>query len=165
MAEVKISKRYAKGLFDFAKNANKLEEAYTEIKQISEVLKENRQLRVILSSPVLDYKKKVSILKEVFKEISLSTLNFLNLIARQGRASLIGDIAQQFVVQYNQEIGKSIATITLAQDLPESLINQIVVTGRKEVAFEGKEIELVKKIDPSIIGGFVCLLFVKQIRQ
>ena len=163
MAEVKISKRYAKGFFDLVKESNHLSDSYAEIKEISEVIKENVELQTALSSPILDDKQKNSMLKAVFKNLSASTFNFLTLITKQGRANLIQDIAQQFILLYNQKIDRNTANIIIAEDLPENILNQILAVGKKQLAFEGKEIEINKKIDPSIIGGFVFQIKDKQI--
>lgn len=163
MAEVKISKRYAKGFFHLAKESDKLLGSYVEIKEVSDVIGENVELKTALSSPLLDDKKKNSILKEVFKTLSPDTFNFLTLITKQGRANLIEDIAQQFIVLYNQEIDKNTATITLAEDLSENILKQILEVGKKQLTFEGKEIEVNKKIDPSILGGFIFQIKDKQI--
>ncbi len=163
MAEVKISRRYAKGLFDFAKNANQLQEVYKEIKEIFDVLKENSELKTILSSPILDEEKKMGILKEIFKGTSQQTLNFLTLLTNKGRVNLLEDVANQFIIKYNQEIGKSSVTLILAEDLAEDLVTQILIAGKKQLSFEGKDIEINKKIDPSIIGGFILRINDKQI--
>jgi F-type H+-transporting ATPase subunit delta len=163
MAEVKISKRYAKGLFDFANSQNELEKINTEITLISDVLKENRELSVFLASPVWDEKKKMSVLKQVFSQISVSTSNFLSLVAKNSRAYLIGSIAYQFRILDNQHIDKSIAYLKLAEDLDENLVNQIMIAGKRQLSFNGKELEVVKKIDKSLIGGFVLQIKDKEL--
>lgn len=162
MVEVKISKRYAKGLFDFAKESNTLDEIYSEINSISIVLKENKELRVLLASPILDDKKKASLLTSLFGGLSKDTLNFLLLLNKNRRVNLIGEIANQFTQLYNLSIEKHIVYLTIAEDLSEDILTQILEVGKKKLSINNK-VEVSKTIDPSIIGGFVLKIKDKQL--
>jgi F-type H+-transporting ATPase subunit delta len=162
MVEVKISKRYAKGLFDFAKESNKLDEIYSEINSVSVVLQENKEIKILLASPILDDKKKSALLTSLFGGLSKDTLNFLLLLNKNRRANLMEEIANQFSHLYNFSIEKYIAHLTLAEDLDDDILTQILEIGKKKLSIHNN-VELKKTIDRSIIGGFVLRIKDKQL--
>ena len=64
-----IARRYAKALVNLAENENDLDNAGKNLTAITEVYKENSELRQVLSDTKVSSRVKLEILKDVLNEI------------------------------------------------------------------------------------------------
>lgn len=148
-----LSKRYAEALFGLAIENNILEKVITDIKLVSKVMAENRELRIVIANPVIDDYKKESIFNSLFSEkVQELTLRFLLLITRKGRESYIYDICDAFDAKYKEH--KNILTVELitAQKTGNTVATEI---SKKLQEATNMNIEIVEKIKEDIIGGFI----------
>lgn len=156
-----VASRYAKSLIDLAVETKQLEEVRNDMRLIKQVCKENREFVILLESPVVKTDKKMAIFKEVFKgKISDTTQAFLDIVARKRREGYIDDIAYSFDEQYKTFKNITSAVITTAVKLDDTTKTQILNIVKQ--SYKG-EIELVEKIDKSLIGGFVLTINDKQV--
>lgn len=160
MLNTRVAKRYAKGLWDFAVEQNIQEVVISEITNLVQVIKESKPLRLFLKSPILDYKKKISISKELFKNYSETTQNFIKLVINHRRESDLLLIGEQFVNLANEEKGIQNLRITSAVKLDEASINTIV---SKLNLGDPSKVIIENKIEPSIIGGYILRIGDKQL--
>lgn len=106
MRQVRSASRYAQALLTLAKEQNLLKETKRDMDLVLETLNQNRDLRVVLLSPVIRTEKKEAILKAVFeKEISQLSLRFLNLLTQKGREMYLTDIAKSYQSLWRTEMG------------------------------------------------------------
>ncbi len=158
-----VASRYAKSLIDLAIESKKLEEVKDDMRLINNVCANNHEFVTLLNSPVVKTDKKLAVFKAIFDgKVSKITSAFLDLIATKRRESYIDDIAKSFDQQY--KIYKNITTVTVdsAVKLDDTLKKQILALVKKTVT---GEIELVEKIDASLIGGFVLTINDSQLDQ
>ena len=147
MSSIRIASRYAKSLLDLAKDTNKVEQIKTDFALFSDALK-SRDLQLLIKSPIIKPDKKRGIFKAIFDgKIDEVTSSFFEIVIKKGRESLLPDIAKAFLEQYNTLNKITSATITTAQEVSEDVINDI----KKSIPSMGGT----KKIDPSIIGGYI----------
>lgn len=161
MAHYRVAKRYAKGFMDFLSGTDKEEMILGEMKQVQQLVQNNRDLKNFFHSPVVDYKKKTEIMKNIFSPFSEESKTFLALVIRQGRSEAIADIAAEYIKLYKQKHGIKNAVITSAQPLQQEQINAIVQKAKANLP-EGSSIEVENKVNPDLIGGFVLRLDDKQ---
>ena len=69
-----IARRYAKALINLAEKGNDLDNAGKNLTAITEVYKENSELRQVLSDTKVSSRVKLEILKDVLNEIKASKL-------------------------------------------------------------------------------------------
>jgi len=162
MAHFRVAKRYAKGFMDFLSESGKEEMAMQEMLQLRDLVKTNRDLKNFFASPIIDYKKKTQIMLNLFGSYSEESKAFLSLIIRQDRSLAIGDIAEEFIQLYKAKNGIKDAIITSAKELEPSQIDAIVSKAKASLP-EGTTLEVVNKVDPDLIGGFILRLDDKQI--
>lgn len=162
MAGVRAAKRYAKGLIQFANESNQAESINQEMKDIKMSIQGSRELAQFLSSPVLDAKRKNEIAKELFKGFSQTTQNFIHLIINQGRGSMLMEITSQFAELYNRQNNISIAKVTSAVPLDESMIQQILDLAKEKMDATSTYV-IESKVDPKLVGGFILRVGDKQI--
>lgn len=152
MLTSKVAKRYAQGLLNFTSEKNEVNLVYNEMKIFIKTFCSSSDLKNVLESPFIDAKKKITIIKEIFKNFSKSSLNFLELIIKQGRESHFLAIAQEFIEKINTSKGLKKVTLTTASPLSDELKKSIL----KNTAFNlGDNYELFTQIKPEILGGYI----------
>ncbi|MBK8807372.1 MAG: ATP synthase F1 subunit delta [Bacteroidales bacterium] len=153
MNHSKISIRYAKALYSFAKEKSILENVKTDILLIVKAINTITELSDFVKSPVAKPSEKKLFFKNLFdKKISTETLHFLNLLIDNKREMFLVDIARNFLEIFKKEKGIKTLILTGSQALTEDQKKNIVLFAENN--FKTK-IELEEKIDPSIIGGFI----------
>ncbi|MCC5919055.1 MAG: ATP synthase F1 subunit delta [Cyclobacteriaceae bacterium] len=161
MAEVRVSDRYVRSLFDFATSKSNLDKVYEDVQLIKNTIEASSDLKLLLRSPIIKSGKKQEVLGQIFKsKVSQETIDFLNLLCFKNRIDLLESIAVRFIVAYNESKGIQDATVVSAVALGESLLKD-VKTKAEEVS--GKKINLTQKVDSSLIGGYVLRIGDRQI--
>lgn len=161
MKAIKLSNRYAKSLADIASKNNIMDATLQDMKLILEACKSISELRQLLRSPIIKTNKKIKIIQEIFSNrISVTTLNFIEMITVKKREAFLQTIAESFIVIYKTINQIETVTVTsaepLEQDYKERLIAEVKQTGCKKV-------ELIEKISSDLIGGIVIKYGDKQI--
>ena len=149
----KLATRYAKSLMDYTLEKGLLEKVYQDMKLVASVCEASHDLHVLLKSPIVDSHKKYSILNAIFGgKIETVSLDFIKIITFSGRESYLESIAHAYQEQYKKYKKIITATVTTANGLDEELRKEVYTILKKN---SGAEIELVEKINPNLIGGFI----------
>ena len=124
-------------------------------KQLLELINDSPELEKALSSPILETDAKKKIIVEIFSnKVNSSLLNFLKLLADRQRIGILTSILDRFLEIYRENSNIALATVTSAVELTDEQKGLIT---KKIINIAGTEkLELVTKIDPSLIGGFVA---------
>lgn len=155
MTNQQVATRYAKSLLDLALERNELTTIKGDVDSLVE-MGANRDLVLLLQSPVVNATKKKAIFTELLNKAGASELTktFVNVLISKGReADLIG-ILGAFNDQYKTLNKITTVKVTSAKPLDAASLEAI----RKELIAAGKteaNIELETKVDPAIIGGFI----------
>ena len=161
MAGSKVASRYAKAFLELVSEKGELDKALSDMELVLSTTEENRELLMLLKSPVVNTDKKVKILSEIYgKQLSEASMLFIKLIAKNRRESALPEIAQAFVAQYKAIKGITSATVTSATVLSDDAKKKIADLVQKEV---GGSVELSTEINPDLIGGFVLRIGDKQL--
>jgi F-type H+-transporting ATPase subunit delta len=144
--------RYAKATLAYA-NENKFSDKVAkEMQELIQLYEINSQLNRLLSNPFLSNTKKQSILRSIVPNASDVTLKLLNLLTSNNRLFLLKEVANSYIHLFTEQQGELNATVISAFPLSHSLEKEI---HNKLEAFSGKKIHLEKKIDKSLLGGFI----------
>lgn len=148
-----IAERYAKALFELAVEKKQEDAVYDDALQLASACRENRLFVLVLKSPVISEEKKEKILKDIFqKNFHEITMKFLLILARKNREAYIPEIAERIIREYKEY--KRILPVVLTTAVPVSeAIRKEAVSIMKQ--YTDWKIELIQKIDPGIIGGFI----------
>ena len=151
MIVTKLGRRYAKSILDLAAERGELESVRADMEHIQGTINRSRDFRRFLQSPVINPGKKIKVLNEVFAgQLSELTFQFINIITKKGREGDLDAITEGFMQQYRAKMGIAEATVTTAFELGDAQREQIRAKLKEAT---GKEIQIVEKVDPSIIGG------------
>ena len=154
MSAEKLSKRYAKALFDETISKGSLDAVYADLGLIDATLQSSKELKAVFKSPVIKSPKKQAIVGQIFDgKINALTQRFLQLIIQDGRDNFITEIIASFFKLYNETKGISEVTVTTATELDNASEQKIVDFIKKTSGYPNVKIN--KKIDAEILGGFV----------
>lgn len=156
-----VATRYAKSLLQLALEQGKLEQVYADMQLVKSVYDSNREFAGFLKSPIINTDKKLAVLKSVFEnKINEITIGFFSILTAKRRESYVGEIAKAFIAQYKEEKGITTAVVTSAAGIDKASRERILELVKQQAK---GEVELVEKVDPSLIGGFVLRIGDKQI--
>lgn len=162
MAGFRAAKRYAKGLMQFATETNQAQQINQEMTDLKNAVSNSRELMNFLNSPVLDSKRKNAVAKEIFKDFSQPSRNFIQLVINQGRGGILKEIAVQFNDLYNKLNNIHKAEVVSAVQLDDAMVQEIVDQAR-QVMGPDYAYEVENKVDPNLIGGFILRVGDKQV--
>ena len=147
-----VTTPYAEALLQVVNENDQTEEMVEEVKQLLTLINDSPDLDKTLSSPVLEKDTKKKIIIEIFSEkINSSLLNFLKILADRQRIGIVTSILDRFLEIYRENSNIALATGTSAVELTD---DQKGLITKKIINIAGTEkLELVTKIDPSLIGG------------
>ena len=157
MSGSEVVRRYANTLLDAAAEAGPGTEAVrSDMEGLTATLDSSGELRDFLRNRLLDVKLIETALEQLFADkMDPLVLNFLRLLARRGRASLLAEVAISCVEILDERSGVRTAEVRSAMELsPE----QIEGLRRRLAAYSGGEIRLHTQVDPSLRGGMVARL-------
>ncbi|MEY3920560.1 MAG: synthase subunit delta [Bacteroidota bacterium] len=154
MRQTKVAQRYAKAIFDLAVETSKLEDVKKDFELIQSV--QNKELHLMLMSPVVKGEKKIAIFEAVFsKHVQPLTNSFFKLIFSKGRSVAINEIILAFIEKYRDQKGIKLVELTTAVEVSKEIQDNISSLLKENQLLKGKSIELKTNVDASIIGGLV----------
>jgi len=161
MKATRLSSRYAKSLLSLVVEQNKLEDALSDMKHIVSVCSENKDLSLLLKSPIVKTDKKISILSEIFsKSVSDVTMSFVQIVTSKKREMYLEGIAESFISLYKVYNNIETVTLTTAAPIDENTKSEILSYIKKN----GKtDVELTEIIDEDILGGMIVKMGDKQL--
>lgn len=154
MLSPRLASRYAKSILGLAEERNSLDEVNKDMHLLQETLDGSKDLRVMLKSPIIPSDKKEKVIHEIFaKRLSELTYKFINLLVVKGREKHIDEMVDSFIEIYNKQNHIVKATLTTAVAVDQKTVDELkalLMTNK-----ETKSVEIVTKVDPTILGGFV----------
>ena len=141
-------------MIDLSQEKGQLEVVYKDMLYMQQVSKHSREFVALIKSPIIKADKKNAIIEAVTKgKVGEMTAAFNKLLVSKGRESVLPEVVNAFIDQYNTIKGihkvKLITATEASEDLKRSMIEKL-----KTEAGLGT-VELETKVDPSLVGGFV----------
>ncbi|ARN72230.1 ATP synthase delta chain [Nonlabens tegetincola] len=156
----RAASRYAKAILNLAVEKNEAAAVNDDMKTILATLANNKELSQFLSSPLIKTEQKRNALRQVFKDSGAITMGSFDLLVDNKRADILADVATRYIFLFEEMNKREIATVTTAVEITADLEAKILA---KATELAGKEVTLEKKIDSSILGGFILRVGDKEI--
>lgn len=151
-----IEERYGAGLFELAKEENKVEEYMYSVQSLKEIFKENPDLTTFFLSIKISKDEKKKFIDKVFdKSFEHQLINFMKLIIDKGRISYLTEIYDCFIQMCEEDLGIQHAKVISARKLTQEDLNSI---GNTLVSKTNKKIILENVVDPSVIAGIKVIM-------
>ena len=156
MRETRVARRYALALYKTALASGNLDIIATDIHQLNSFSTKDRNFLNFLEAPQVSPEQKKALLKSLFTtRLSPRLLLFVDLLLDKHRTGLLPDIADEFGKLIEEHRGQIKAKVITAVHMPDDARDQLRV---KLENLTGKKIEIIHRIDKSIIGGIVIHL-------
>lgn len=154
MSVKRIAARYAKSLLDLAQERN-ITPSILEDMNAFKKMAENRDLQLLLKSPIVNTLKKQEVFNALFNDkLSKVTNDFFSIALRKGRESYLVDIADSFIELHKELQGISDIKLTTATALSDEALAKIKAELLKSTSTR-QSVDITTTIDESIIGGFI----------
>jgi F-type H+-transporting ATPase subunit delta len=149
----RVAIRYSKALFQLARERNKIDLVESELNLLSELIQSTVEFSDMLVNPLITATKKAELVSRLFKDkLDPLTYNFMILVCRNKRSSMLPEIIVQFRERVQDEKGIWQGKIICAHPLTRAQIEQISSRTRD---LTGKTVLLQQQVDKNLIGGFI----------
>ena len=145
-----LAQNYASALLSLAIDDNKVIDYQKEVKELRKIIRDNEDFILLLDSRFLSIEERMNNAEKILKGFSPDVVNFIKIIIKHNRVSYLEDILEAFnsLCNENQDIVEGL--IYSAFPLDESTLLKV----KKKISqIENHEVDLIPRIDPSLIGG------------
>ena len=144
-----IPLEYAKAIFEIAEEEHKVDLFNEYFVSINTTL--NSEFIDLLKAPTIEKSKKKEIVKNVYKSIDNTFVNFLVVLVDNNRIEYFSDIGHQYrkLVRLNKNIVR--IDIISAKELNSKQMKNVVEALKSK--YIGKEMEIKNFVNPALIGG------------
>jgi F-type H+-transporting ATPase subunit delta len=154
MRNPRLAGRYAQSLMDFAKEQNQVDAVYEDMLGMSKMIQSSNELKQLLKSPIIKADKKTAIINALTQgKVSKISETFMALLTSKGRENILDEISAEYVTQYKASKNILIVELTTAEALSSEVI--AAIQAKIGTQFPGATIEIITKVNPAIIGGFI----------
>jgi len=155
MASTVVARRYARALFEAARDASALEPVARQLGAFAGILEQSPELRSVLSTPALPLDERQQLLRSVLEKGGAHkiTVNTLLLLTERGRLNVLEEITEAFREEADRAAGRVRARVASATALSPQQVD--AVKAALEQA-SGKRVVVDASVDPDLIGGVVA---------
>lgn len=145
-----VAQTYAEALFSLGLEEKKLPKLQDEGKALSEIIEDNEDFLLLLDSRFMTREERQDIATKILKNFDEDIVSFVKVLIVNNRTNYIKDVLQAFNSLCNEYKGVKEGLIYSAFPLNKETINKIK---NKISQIEKMDVELISRIDPSLIGG------------
>lgn len=152
MAKSSTAIAYAKALLEIAIAQGTVEQARVEMERVGALAAKSSDLRQVFGNPTIREEERRAVVLEVADALKLSvtTKNFLLILAERRRLAIIGDIVAEFQRQLDAHTGGARAQVFSTTELGAVQLARIKDALQKST---GKRVVVESIVDPTLIGG------------
>lgn len=149
-----VAGRYASALFDLAEEANQVRQVEKDLISLQSLLNESADLKRMVRSPVFSSDEQGRAIAAVAEKAGLAPLvvNFLKVLARNRRLFALNKMIRTFLALAARQRGEVNAEVATAHPLTDEQLATLKETLR---ASAGKDVQLITKVDPTLLGGLI----------
>lgn len=153
MTNHRVARRYAMGLMAAAEDEQTVERTSVDLDLIAQVLRDSREFRMLIASPVVSGQKKAEVFRSLLgPHVAPTTLAFVQLMAAKSREALLPDVVEQFRALRDERLG--IVTVEVKSAVEITQTQQQDLASRLE-QYTRKKVRVRFSLDKQIKGGLV----------
>ena len=147
-----VAGRYASALFDLAKEQNAVSATATALQGLENSISESKDLARLLTSPVFKREDQMLAIDALADKGKFSglPLNFVKLMCENRRLAALPGAIVAFQALVADDKGEAVAEVTSAEKLSATQLKDLAAALNARI---GKDVQLIKKIDRSLLGG------------
>ncbi len=152
--QASLSGRYATALFDLAREKKNIDSVGKSLGDISKALSASADLRALTNNPLVTRTASIKAIAALAKAMKLDKLtsNFLGVLAQNRRLDQLPAIIRSFESLSASHRGETTAEVISAHKLETA---QVTALKKQLKAKVGRDVAIVQKVDPEILGGLV----------
>ena len=151
--ELALARVYATAMLQLAESMGETDALLEELRDFAGRVDQDADLRGFLSSPVVDAKTRQKTLEKLFRgRRSDLFVDAMQVLDRKGRLNLIEAVAEVYYLELEELRGRVEVHVRAAAPLTRRLREKLREVAKAQV---GKEVDLVERVDESLIGGLV----------
>ena len=157
-----VAGRYASALFDLATEEKAVPATATALERLGKTLSDSADLRRLFISPVFKSDDQMAAIDSLAAKGGLSglALNFVKLMCANRRLAAVPGAIAAFAALVAVSKGEVVAEVTSAEKLSPAQLKDLTAALKSRV---GKDVQLVTKIDPTLLGGLTVKIGSTQI--
>jgi F-type H+-transporting ATPase subunit delta len=153
MKNVRVARRYAQALMAVAEEQKVVDDVAADLTAMGTLLATSRELRVLLSSPVIREGKKKAVFQELWgTRVNRTTMAFVLLLTHKQREYVLQDVIKEYHALRDEKLGVIGADVQTA--VPMSAAQEQDITARLTRS-TGKRVQVRAAVDAAIKGGLV----------
>lgn len=154
-AREQTARRYAKALYELARETGATEAIGKEIEQLAEICAADARARDVLTRPWIKPADRRGVAVAIAQKVGARKLvqDFGGLVAERGRADHLPEIVAAYRALLDAELGRTRAQVRTAVALTGAEKTQL--SGKLERAL-GKRVILEEQVDATLLGGFIA---------
>ena len=149
-----VELEYAKALYDLANEENKVDLFMNSLSTVCETMK-NKEFYDVITSPTIDKISKKNVIRNVYKSLDDTFVNFLCVVVDHNRFSIMQGIKDQFNSLVLEEKNIVYVEIISAKELTKPQLKEI--EENLSIRYKGKKIDINNIVDQDLIGGIQVL--------
>jgi F-type H+-transporting ATPase subunit delta len=154
MSANRVAGRYAKSIIDLAVEQGKLATIVGDMQVLNNAAK-NRDLYLMLKSPIIHADKKESIMTEIFgSRFDQMTMAFIKICITKGREDILPEIATECLAEHKRMQGITTVKITTATPLSTEALADIKAKLTSSTT-TSTSVDIETAVNPDLIGGYV----------
>nr|XP_005303393.1 ATP synthase subunit O, mitochondrial [Chrysemys picta bellii] len=148
--------RYATALYSAASKQKKLDQVEKELSRVLTLLKDPKLFSVVVNPHIKSVVIKQKTINDVLVKDKLSpiTINFMKVLAENGRLQQTPGVISAFGKIMSAHRGEVLCSITTANPLDQASLTELK-TALGGFLAKGEVLKLETKNDPSILGGMI----------
>lgn len=148
-----VAKRYAKAMFELAREQGKEAETENQLQALVEAAAQDAEIRAFLAAPSITADEKIKVLQAAFGDKASSiVLNTISLLIERGRHGEIDALLDAYRQVAGQALGRADALVTSPQPLSDEVKNQLATQFGKVI---GKSVRVENVTDATLLGGLM----------
>lgn len=149
-----VARRYAKAIFELAKEEGKLSEVTQELVRVAEAYEASPEFQALEMTPGLTDEDRTGVVAAIAQRAGGSdlTVRTVQMLAERQRLAILPDLVELLGDMADEELGLLRGHVTSAHDLSESYRDRL----RKKIEqATGKKVMLTFETDPTLLAGIV----------
>lgn len=149
-----IASRYAAALYCFAEEGGEETLVYAQVKALTKVFSKDKHLLTAFQSPITPLQIKMEAVGEMLSQpLSTSLDRFVRLVINHNREKFFLFMLFSYIKVYKEKKGIMDVTIITAAPIDDENRDKLVSLVSDQTL--GKEVEVITKVNPALIGGFI----------
>ena len=152
-----LAGRYASALFDLARDERQIDAVSRSLEAVRSTLETSPDFKAVTTSPLIDRAEAGKAVGATAQALNLdqTTVNFLSVVARNGRLRQLPEIIRIFGRLAADHRGETTAEVISARPLDDDQMSALKQQLRGRV---GRDVNIDARVDSSILGGIVVRL-------